>query len=155
LARSGRDVVGLAIIRFRLWGVKVQKGPLTLRASWFIAFLNYAYALCTCLAQPSLLGICLATAWRVKPLITSATKRSLGVLAESGFPRIHFSVRKSTGQRCPVGRRSAARITDGADFQANRASAVASEPTQTCLRRHADAVSTGGLQFVLLTDFGK
>jgi hypothetical protein len=87
-----------------LRGVKVQKGLLMLRASWFIAILNYAYALCTCLAQPSLLGICLATAWQVKPLITSAAKRSLRVLVESGFTRFHFFVSgtKSTGQsmRC-------------------------------------------------------
>ena len=30
-----------------------------------------------------------------------------------------------------------------------------SEPTQTCLRRYADAVSIGCLQFILLTDFGR
>ena len=73
-----------------LRGVKVQEGLLILRASLFIAILNYAYALCTCLAQPSLLGICLAAAWQVKPLITWATKRSLRVLVESGVTRIHF-----------------------------------------------------------------
>jgi len=84
-------------------GLRVQKGLLMLRASWFIAILNYAYALCTCLTQPSLLGICLAAAWQVKPLITSATKRTLRVLVESGFTRIHFSVSgtKSTGQSTP------------------------------------------------------
>jgi hypothetical protein len=101
LARSGCDAVGLAIIPPR--GVKVQKGFLMLRSSRFIAILNYAYALCTCLAQPSLLGICLATAWQVKPLITSAAKRCLRVLVESGFTRIHFSVTatQSTRQRMP------------------------------------------------------
>ena len=82
----------------------MQKGFLMLTSSRFIAILNYAYALCTCLAQPSLLGICLATAWQVKPLITSAAKRSLRVLVESGFTRFHFFVSgtKSTGQsmRC-------------------------------------------------------
>ena len=67
-------------------GVKVQKGVLRLRASWFIAILNCAYALCICLAQPNLLGICLAAAWQAKPLITSATERSLRIV---GWPRIH------------------------------------------------------------------
>jgi hypothetical protein len=95
---------------YGLRGVKVQKGLLTLRASWFIAILHYAYALCARLAQPSLLGICLATAWQVRPLITSATKRSLRVLVESGFPRVHCSVTlpSQLGKVCPVGRRSAA-----------------------------------------------
>jgi hypothetical protein len=97
---------GVTLLDWRstgLRGVKVQMGFLMLRASWFIAILNYAYVLCTCLAQPSLLGICLATAWQVKPLITSATKRTLRVLVESGFTRIHFSVSgtKSTGQSTP------------------------------------------------------
>jgi hypothetical protein len=97
---------GVTLLDWRstgLRGVKVQKGFLMLRASWFIAILNYAYVLCTCLAQPSLLGICLATAWQVKPLIISATKRRLRVLGESGFPRIHCSVSatKSTGQSMP------------------------------------------------------
>ena len=59
---------------YGLRGVKVQKGLLMLRAPWFIAISNCAYALCTRLAQPSLLGICLATAWQVRPLITSAFK---------------------------------------------------------------------------------
>ena len=43
-----------------LRGVTVQKGLLMSRASWYIAILNYAYELCTCLVQPSRLGICLA-----------------------------------------------------------------------------------------------
>jgi len=86
-----------------LRGVKMLKGVLMLRDSWFIAILNCTYALCTCLAQPSLLGICLAAAWQAKPLVTSAIKRSLRVLVESGLTRIHFrvSATKSTGQRMP------------------------------------------------------
>jgi hypothetical protein len=57
--------------------VKMQKGILMLRDTWFMAILNCACALCTCVAQPSLLAICLAAVWQAKPLITSATKRSL------------------------------------------------------------------------------
>jgi hypothetical protein len=95
LARSGCDAVGLAIVR--------SQGSERAEGTSDVAMLNYAYALCTCLAQPSLLGICLATAWQVKPLITSATKRRLRVLVESGFTRIHFPVsgNKSTGQSMP------------------------------------------------------
>src|ERR1700722_5474348 len=98
--RIGRASVTLLDWRSSgLRGVKVQKGLLMLRASWFIAILNYAYVLCTCLAQPSVLGICLAAAWQVTPLITWATKRSLRVLVESGVTGIHFRVKatKSTG----------------------------------------------------------
>jgi hypothetical protein len=58
-----------------------------LRDSWFVAFWNCAYALGTCLAQPSLLGICLAAAWQAKPLITLATKRSWRALVDPGFAR--------------------------------------------------------------------
>jgi hypothetical protein len=38
----------------------MQKGVIILRDSWLIAALNCAYALCTCLAQASLVDICLA-----------------------------------------------------------------------------------------------
>jgi hypothetical protein len=55
----------------------MQKAILMLRDTWFMAILNCACALCTCVAQPSVLAICLAAVWQAKPLITSATKRSL------------------------------------------------------------------------------
>jgi hypothetical protein len=70
----------------------MQKAILMLRDTWFMAISNCAYALCTCLAQPSPLAICLAAVWQAKPLITSATKRSLRVLVDSGLTRIHFRV---------------------------------------------------------------
>jgi hypothetical protein len=68
----------------------MQKAILMSRDTWFMDILNCAYALCTCLAQPSLLAICLAAVWEAKSLITSATKHSLRVLVHSGFSRIHF-----------------------------------------------------------------
>ena len=46
----------------------MQKEVLMLRDSLFMAILTRAYALGTCLAQPGLLGICLAAAWQAKPL---------------------------------------------------------------------------------------
>jgi len=82
----------------------MQKAILMLRDTWFItwftAILNCAYALCTCLAQPSLLAICLAAVWQARPLITSATKRSLRVLVDSGFTRVHF---RASATRCSGG----------------------------------------------------
>jgi hypothetical protein len=68
-------------------GAKMQKGALILRDSWLIAALNCASALCSCLAQPSLLGICLAAAWQAVPL---ATKRRLRVMFNPGFIRLYF-----------------------------------------------------------------
>jgi hypothetical protein len=62
----------------------MQKDVLMSRDSLFMAILTCANALGTCLAQPGLLGICLAAAWQAKPLITSATKRSLRVLVDPG-----------------------------------------------------------------------
>jgi len=69
----------------------MQKAILMLRDTWFMAMLNCAYALCTCLAQPSLLAISFAAVWQAIPLLTSATKRNLRVLIDSGFTRIQFS----------------------------------------------------------------
>jgi hypothetical protein len=59
--------------------VNVQKEMLMLRDSRLIAILARASALSTCVAQPSLLGICLGAAWQAKPLITAATKRCLSL----------------------------------------------------------------------------
>ena len=56
----------------------MQKAVLMLRSLWFIVILNSVCTLCACLAEPSLLGICLAAAWQAKSLIASAAKRSLG-----------------------------------------------------------------------------
>jgi hypothetical protein len=78
----------------------MQKAILMLRDTWFMAILNGAYALCTCFAQPSLLAISLAAVWQAKPLITWATKRSLRVLVDSGFTRIHF---RPSATRCSRG----------------------------------------------------
>jgi hypothetical protein len=62
----------------------MQNEVLMLRDSLFMAISTCAYALGTCLAQPGLLGICIAAAWQAKPLATSATKRSLKVLVDPG-----------------------------------------------------------------------
>jgi hypothetical protein len=68
----------------------MQKEVLVLRSLWLIVILNIAYVLCICLAEPGLLGICLAVAWQAKSLIVSAAKRSLRVLADSEFARSVF-----------------------------------------------------------------
>ena len=52
----------------------MQKAILRLRDTWFMAILNCACALCTCVAQPSVLAICLAAVWQARPLITSRTR---------------------------------------------------------------------------------
>jgi hypothetical protein len=87
---------------FRFKGMKPRREVLMLRDP-FVAVLNCTYALCTCLAQPSLLGICLAAALQAKPLVTSTTRRGLRILVKSGFAGIHFhvSASKSTGHRMP------------------------------------------------------
>jgi hypothetical protein len=65
----------------------MQKEVMVLRSLWFITIVNSAHILGACLADSSLLGICLAVAWRAKPLIVSAAKRGLRVLADSEFAR--------------------------------------------------------------------
>src|ERR1700680_2847593 len=75
----------------------MQKEVLMLRDSLSMAILTRAYALCTCLAQPSLLGICLAAAWQAKALITSATKRSLRVLVDPGSRLLRWKRRRTQG----------------------------------------------------------
>jgi hypothetical protein len=81
----------------------MQKEVLMLRDSLFMAILALSHALCTGLAQPSLLGICLAAAWQAKPLVTSVAKRGLRVLVDPGSPGIHLGVSatKSTRQTMP------------------------------------------------------
>jgi hypothetical protein len=69
------SVAGLAIIRFK--ESEMQKAILMLRDMRFMAILNCACALCTWVAQPSVLALCLAAVWQAKPLITSTSKRSL------------------------------------------------------------------------------
>ena len=65
----------------------MQKEALVLRSLWLIVVLNGAYILGACLADYSPLGICLVIAWQAKPLIVSAAKRSLRVLAYSQCAR--------------------------------------------------------------------
>jgi hypothetical protein len=88
----------------------MQKEVLMLRDSLFMAILTCAYALGTCLAQPGLLGICLAAAWQAKPLITSATKRSLRVLVDPGSRLLRWK-RKRT-QVSDLKRRASRSDTD-------------------------------------------
>jgi hypothetical protein len=73
----------------------MQKEALMLRDSLFMAILALSSALCTCLAQPSLLGFCLAAAWQAKPLVTSVVKRSLKVLVDPGSRLLRWKRRRT------------------------------------------------------------
>ena len=84
----------------------MQREVLVLRDSLSMAILIRAYALCTCLAQPSPLGICLAAAWQAKPLITSATKRSLRALVDPGSRLLRWKRRRTTQVSALKGRAS-------------------------------------------------
>jgi hypothetical protein len=77
----------------------MHKEMLMLKHS-LLTIVSGVYDLWACSAQLGLLGICLAAAWNVTPLITSAAKRSLRVLIDSDSPGIHFGVSaaKSSGQ---------------------------------------------------------
>jgi hypothetical protein len=68
-----------------------------------LIILTGARDLCAYSAQFGLLGICLAAAWKVKPLVISAAKCSLRVLVDPSSPEVHFGVSttKSRGRSMP------------------------------------------------------